>query len=57
MEPLRKKVGGLWKSYPIDAMRWAVGGLAANGITSQNNCMDCHGDNVPSVETYNTLNK
>ncbi len=31
--------------------------VAANGITSQNNCMDCHGDNVPSVETYSTLSK
>lgn len=31
--------------------------LIANGITSQNNCMDCHGQNVPSVEEYNTLKK
>ncbi|NOX79796.1 MAG: hypothetical protein GXP57_01650 [Deltaproteobacteria bacterium] len=33
VEPLRKKVGGLWKSYPIDAMRWAHGGLAGWGAT------------------------
>jgi hypothetical protein len=31
--------------------------VAANGITSQNNCMDCHGDHVPAAETYKTLAK
>lgn len=31
--------------------------LKAHGITSQNNCMDCHGQNVPSAEIYKTLNK
>ena len=31
--------------------------LASNGITSQNNCMDCHGKNVPTAETYRTLDK
>lgn len=46
---------------------WAVGAykpkhkllfnVAANGITSQNNCADCHGANVPAVETYSTLDK
>jgi hypothetical protein len=31
--------------------------VLANGITSQNNCMDCHGDHVPSPErTYPTIN-
>ncbi|MDA8170434.1 MAG: C-GCAxxG-C-C family protein [Nitrospiraceae bacterium] len=32
--------------------------VLANGITSQNNCMDCHGHDVPSPnETYDTLTK
>jgi hypothetical protein len=32
--------------------------VAANGITSQNNCRDCHGDYTPSPrETYGTLEK
>lgn len=31
--------------------------VAANGITSQNNCMDCHGQNVPDADTYSTLAK
>jgi len=31
--------------------------VAANGITSQNNCKDCHGDNVPAAENYRTLDK
>ncbi len=32
--------------------------VMANGITSQNNCMDCHGREVPSPnETYDTLKK
>ncbi len=32
--------------------------VLANGITSQNNCMDCHGHNVPeAVEEYQTLEK
>ena len=32
--------------------------LLHNGITSQNNCMDCHGQNVPNPEeTYATLKK
>ncbi len=32
--------------------------VAANGITSQNNCTDCHGQNPPSPrETYETLEK
>ncbi|MDD5758626.1 MAG: C-GCAxxG-C-C family protein [Desulfobulbaceae bacterium] len=26
-----------------------------NGITSQNNCKDCHGNNVPSPTTYPTI--
>jgi len=32
--------------------------VVSNGITSQHNCMDCHGNFVPSArETYNTLKK
>ena len=32
--------------------------LAANGITSQNNCSDCHGQNPPSPnDTHQTLKK
>ena len=31
--------------------------VAANGITSQNNCRDCHGHDIPSRETYETLDK
>ena len=31
--------------------------VAANGITSQNNCMDCHGHDVPPAENYSTLKK
>ncbi len=31
--------------------------VAANGITSQNNCMDCHGQHVPAPDTYATLKK
>jgi hypothetical protein len=32
--------------------------VVANGITSQNNCADCHGHNPPSPrETYETLEK
>lgn len=29
--------------------------VLANGITSQNNCMDCHGNNVPGPVTYDTI--
>lgn len=31
--------------------------VAANGITSQNNCTDCHGNDVPAAEKYKTLEK
>ncbi|WP_456434215.1 hypothetical protein [Thermosulfuriphilus sp.] len=31
VEPLRKKVGGPWKDFPIDAYRWGHGGLAGWG--------------------------
>jgi len=32
--------------------------VVANGITSQNNCRDCHGNYTPSPsETYETLGK
>ncbi|MBU0485358.1 MAG: C-GCAxxG-C-C family protein [Proteobacteria bacterium] len=29
--------------------------VLANGITSQNNCTDCHGDNVPNPGNYATI--
>jgi hypothetical protein len=36
----------------------ALFNVAANGITSQNNCTDCHGKNVPMpADTYSTLEK
>lgn len=31
--------------------------IAANGITSQNNCIDCHGRNIPDSDIYSTLEK
>ncbi len=31
VEPLRKKVGGDWNNFPIDAYRWGHGGLAGWG--------------------------
>ncbi len=31
VEPLKKKVGGAWKNFPIDAYRWGHGGLAGWG--------------------------
>ncbi|NOY65096.1 MAG: C_GCAxxG_C_C family protein [Nitrospirae bacterium] len=31
VEPLRKRVGGAWKDFPIDAYRWAHGGMAGWG--------------------------
>lgn len=31
VEPLRKTVGGAWKDFPIDAYRWAHGGMAGWG--------------------------
>ena len=31
VEVLRKEVGGKWKDFPVDAMRWAHGGLAGWG--------------------------
>ncbi len=31
VEPLKKKVGGAWKDFPIDAYRWAHGGFAGWG--------------------------
>jgi len=31
--------------------------VLANGITSQNNCMDCHGDHVPPTQNYPSLEK
>ena len=31
--------------------------VVANGITSQNNCIDCHGKDVPVTESYASLEK
>jgi hypothetical protein len=46
-----------WKDGKFKAKHKLLYNVAANGITSQNNCMDCHGQNVPSAENYKTLEK
>jgi hypothetical protein len=46
-----------WKDGRFKARHTLLYNLKAHGITSQNNCMDCHGQNVPSVEDYKTLDK
>ncbi len=46
-----------WKDGTFKAKHKLLYNVAANGITSQNNCMDCHGSDVPSAETYSTLDK
>lgn len=46
-----------WADGKYKAKHKLLYNVAANGITSQNNCMDCHGDNVPSAENYSTLKK
>lgn len=46
-----------WKDGKYKAKHTVLYNVKANGITSQNNCTDCHGNNVPSAETYKTLDK
>lgn len=46
-----------WADGNYKAKHKPLYNVAANGITSQNNCMDCHGDKVPVVEHYQTLAK
>ena len=46
-----------WADGNFKAKHKLLYNVAANGITSQNNCMDCHGDHVPPVEKYSTLKK
>jgi len=48
----------LWADGKYKAKHQPLYNVAANGITSQNNCMDCHGSMVPSPnETYDTLDE
>lgn len=44
-----------WKDGKFKAKHALLFNVAANGITSQNNCADCHGHSVPPAETYTTL--
>ena len=47
-----------WADGKYTPKHKALYNVLANGITSQNNCMDCHGHDVPSPnETYETLKK
>lgn len=46
-----------WKDGTYVARHKPLFNVVANGITSQNNCMDCHGQNVPGAERYPTLDK
>ena len=46
-----------WKDGKFVARHKPLYNVLANGITSQNNCMDCHGQDVPGTEHYNTLEK
>lgn len=46
-----------WKDGNFVAKHKPLYNVLANGITSQNNCMDCHGQKVPGAEHYNTLEK
>ncbi len=46
-----------WKDGAYKPRHTPLFNVAANGITSQNNCMDCHGRDVPSAETYSTLER
>ncbi len=46
-----------WKDGSYKPKHTLLFNVAANGITSQNNCMDCHGSDVPSAETYSTLDR
>jgi len=47
----------LWADGDYEPRHAPLYNLLANGITSQNNCMDCHGHDVPGVQTYPSLEK
>jgi len=46
-----------WKDGKFVPQHKLLYNVVANGITSQNNCMDCHGDKVPPAEHYSSLEK
>ena len=46
-----------WKDGNYKPQHKPLYNVLANGITSQNNCMDCHGQKVPEAEHYPTLEK
>lgn len=46
-----------WKDGTYKAKHKPLYNVIANGITSQNNCTDCHGNKVPPAETYQSLDK
>lgn len=46
-----------WKDGKFKAQHKPLYNVLANGITSQNNCMDCHGQHVPDTNKYKTLDK
>ncbi len=47
----------LWSAGNYKPKHKPLYNLLANGITSQNNCTDCHGRDVPAAESYNSLAK
>jgi len=51
------KMLNAWKDGKFEARHKPLYNVVANGITSQNNCMDCHGQKVPPAEHYPTLEK
>lgn len=46
-----------WKDGKFKAKHKPLYNVLANGITSQNNCMDCHGQRVPETNKYKSLDK
>jgi hypothetical protein len=47
-----------WSEGKFKAKHKPLFNVVSNGITSQNNCSDCHGSAVPSPSaTYDTLEK
>lgn len=46
-----------WKDGKYVAEHKPLFNVIANGITSQNNCTDCHGRDVPGAERYQSLAK
>jgi len=46
-----------WKDGKFKAKHKPLYNVLANGITSQNNCMDCHGQKVPDTNKYKSLDK